>query len=110
MGKPLRAIVRPSTTSLILFATAQPSDGGLLFFFLFFSDKENRDPEGDFKPNVLNTVCFLVSTSMTVATFLCNYQVCLSVGPVALCSLLICVCGLGLCSVVAGPTVYGEFA
>ncbi len=37
-------------------------------------DKANRDPEGEFTPNVLNTVCFLVSTSMTVATFLCNYQ------------------------------------
>lgn len=37
-------------------------------------DKETKDPDADFKPNVLNTVVFLVSTSMTVATFMANYQ------------------------------------
>jgi len=37
-------------------------------------DKETLDPDGLFKPNVLNTVVFLISTSMTVATFLANYR------------------------------------
>jgi manganese-transporting P-type ATPase len=37
-------------------------------------DEEHRDPEGEFKANVLNTVVFLLSTTMTVATFLANYQ------------------------------------
>ena len=37
-------------------------------------DKDTRDPDGDFKPNALNSAVFLVSTSMTVATFLANYR------------------------------------
>ena len=37
------------------------------------TDEETRDPEGKFKPNVLNTVVFLVSTTQTVATFAANY-------------------------------------
>mmetsp|Transcript_7110 Transcript_7110/g.17335 ORF Transcript_7110/g.17335 Transcript_7110/m.17335 type:complete len:126 (-) Transcript_7110:179-556(-) len=32
------------------------------------------DPDGEFKPNILNSVVFLISTSMTVATFLANYR------------------------------------
>jgi len=38
------------------------------------TDKETRDPDSEFKPNILNTVVFLISTSMTVATFMANYQ------------------------------------
>eukprot|EP01083_Nonionella_stella_P087110 242202_1 len=37
------------------------------------TDEETRDPEGKFKPNVLNTVVFLVSTIQIVATFAANY-------------------------------------
>ncbi|GAB5367475.1 hypothetical protein AAMO2058_001233400 [Amorphochlora amoebiformis] len=37
-------------------------------------DKETMDPDGEFKANVLNSVVFLVSTSMTVATFFANYR------------------------------------
>lgn len=39
-----------------------------------FSDEVTRDPDGDFAPNVLNTVVFLVSSSTTVATFAANYK------------------------------------
>jgi cation-transporting ATPase 13A1 len=38
------------------------------------SDEENRNPEGDFKINVLNTVVFLIQSSMTISTFAANYQ------------------------------------
>ncbi|ETO06546.1 hypothetical protein RFI_30843, partial [Reticulomyxa filosa] len=34
---------------------------------------ETRDPEGKFKPNVVNTVVFLVSTVQQVTTFAANY-------------------------------------
>jgi len=37
------------------------------------TDEETRDPEGKFKPNVLNTVVFLVSTIQIVGTFAANY-------------------------------------
>jgi len=37
-------------------------------------DKESLDPDGTFKPNVLNSVVFLVTNSMTVATFIANYE------------------------------------
>jgi len=38
------------------------------------TDPETRDPEGKFKPNVLNSVVYLVSTAMTTVTFMANYQ------------------------------------
>ena len=34
------------------------------------------DPDGPFKPNVINTVVFLISFTMQVSTFAVNYQVC----------------------------------
>jgi len=37
-------------------------------------DAATKDPDGEFHPNILNSVVFLVSTSMNVATFLANYQ------------------------------------
>ena len=37
------------------------------------TDEETKDPEGKFKPNVLNTVVFLVSTIQIVGTFGANY-------------------------------------
>jgi len=37
-------------------------------------DAATLNPDGDFKPNVLNSVVFLVSTSMAVATFFANYR------------------------------------
>jgi cation-transporting ATPase 13A1 len=38
------------------------------------SDKDTRDPDSDFSPNVLNTVVFLVTSSTTLATFAANYK------------------------------------
>lgn len=43
-------------------------------FSRYFSDEKTRDPDGDFAPNVLNTVVFLVSSSTTLATFAANYK------------------------------------
>jgi len=37
------------------------------------TDEETRDPNGKFKPNVLNTVIFLISSIQIVATFAANY-------------------------------------
>ena len=37
------------------------------------TDEETKDPEGKFKPNVLNTVVFIVSTVQIVGTFGANY-------------------------------------
>ena len=36
---------------------------------------EHKSPAKTFKPNVLNTVVYLVSTTQTVATFAANYRV-----------------------------------
>ena len=38
------------------------------------TDSETLSPEGKFAPNLLNTTVWLVSTAMTVATFLANYR------------------------------------
>jgi len=38
-------------------------------------DQETKDPDGKFKPNTLNTVVYLMSTTMTITTFLSNYRV-----------------------------------
>ena len=35
---------------------------------------EHRNPEGDFKINVLNSVVFLLQASMTISTFAANYE------------------------------------
>lgn len=37
------------------------------------TDEETKDPEATFKPNCLNSVIFLVSTTQTVGTFAANY-------------------------------------
>jgi len=37
------------------------------------TDEETRDPDGKFKPNVLNTVVFLISSVQIVGTFAANY-------------------------------------
>jgi cation-transporting ATPase 13A1 len=37
-------------------------------------DDEMRDPDGKFKPNLLNSVVFLVSQLTTVSTFAVNYR------------------------------------
>eukprot|EP00494_Astrolonche_serrata_P026347 UN26609 len=36
-------------------------------------DEDTRDPNGKFKPNVLNTVVFLISSTQTASTFAANY-------------------------------------
>lgn len=53
-----------------------------LFFSLWLrwgwvlcSDAESKDPDGKFSPNILNTVVYLASSAMTIATFLANYRV-----------------------------------
>ncbi len=38
------------------------------------TDVEHRGVDSQFKPNVLNTTVYLVSTAMTVASFLANYR------------------------------------
>ena len=38
-------------------------------------DREELLPDADFKPNVLNSVIFLIDISMQLFVFLVNYQV-----------------------------------
>ncbi len=37
---------------------------------------EKQEPNTDFKPNLVNTVCFLVQFIIQLMTFAVNYQVC----------------------------------
>jgi cation-transporting ATPase 13A1 len=46
----------------------------VLTVFVLCRSLEHRNPEGDFKINVLNSVVFLMQASMTISTFAANYE------------------------------------
>ncbi len=37
---------------------------------------QKQEPNADFKPNLVNTICFLVQFIIQLMTFAVNYQVC----------------------------------
>lgn len=46
-----------------------------MFYDMHMIAREELLPDADFKPNVLNSVVFLIDISMQLFVFLVNYQV-----------------------------------
>lgn len=85
-SKPLSklSVERPDDTVFTLSSMITILGQFLIHLYIFYSSynlikpfidsSESIELDGDFKPTLLNTIMFIVSTVMTLTTFLVNYQ------------------------------------